>query len=172
VVRFASQYEFADALNAQGFIQTAAFDWQTALSPVELWRYDRPMTDGQPVAQFGDAVALLAWDSVRTGNTLTVRLWWTAERQPEHEYIVSVFALDANGALITQHDSPPLDGRASTLTWQPNGIYFDAHTLDLPAYDGETTLGLRVYRFTDATFTITETLPCGPDCDFVVLEAQ
>ena len=41
--------------------------------------------------------------------------------------------LDANGALVAQHDSEPVDGLRPTTNWSVNEIVEDRHAMVLPA---------------------------------------
>jgi hypothetical protein len=74
-----------------------------------------------------------------------------------------VFLLDAAGQVVTQHDSPPQDGRAQPSEWLPETLYFDAHRLDVPA--GEYQLGVRVYWSSDGTI-----VPTASGADYYVEE--
>ncbi|WP_119067025.1 glycosyltransferase family 39 protein [Aggregatilinea lenta] len=167
-------YDVRPDLEALGFVATApAITFEPFIGyPVELWRYDRP-PQASPRAVFGDVLALNRADIAARDGSVTVNLLWTAASVPEREITVSAFLLGADGALVVQHDSYPLEGRSPTSTWTPDALAFDSHTLDtseLPP--GTYTVGLKVYTF-DATFTFVDILPPDPcddaACEFVTL---
>jgi hypothetical protein len=86
--------------------------------------------------QEGDIFALqksAVHGQVARGKTITVTLWWTAERRPPADYSVSVFVLDSTGVLKAQHDGPPLNGEAQTSTWPIDRLQYDQHDLTLPS---------------------------------------
>ncbi|NDJ87495.1 MAG: glycosyltransferase family 39 protein, partial [Chloroflexi bacterium] len=56
IMRFASDTDIRPALHDLGFVDSGSFQWQTPLSPVDLWRLDRP-AEGL-VEVFGTEIAL------------------------------------------------------------------------------------------------------------------
>ncbi len=144
--------EYGRLIDRAGFQRTATL-WVDHLgTPLYSLRYDKPPPTG--IATFGDLFALRRFVAPQTaapGAAITVALWWTAGQPPPLDYSVSVFLLDAAGALVAQHDGPPLDGRAPTSTWPPGALQFDAHTVHLPPDlpPGSYTLGVKVYWYGD-----------------------
>lgn len=144
--------EYASLIEDAGFQRTAALSVDHQGTPIFSYRYDR--LNGDSLARFGDLFALqkiAAPTRATPGDTLRVMLWWVAEQTPPLDYSVSVFVLDKSGALVAQHDSSPLDGRAPTSTWLPGAPQFDAHRVTLPddLLPGSYQLGVKVYWYGD-----------------------
>ena len=104
------------------------------VASLTIWRYahaEKP----QPVeATFGDQIHLVSFaatDSLTSGQTLDVRLYWEALQPLEEDYIVFVHLLDSNGELAASHDGPPRDGKSPTSTWLPGDVIPDVHSVDL-----------------------------------------
>ncbi|MGQ9849036.1 MAG: glycosyltransferase family 39 protein [Aggregatilineaceae bacterium] len=164
--------EYGGLIAGAGFERTATLFVDHLGTPIYSYRYDRrPATT---LATFGDLFALhrfVAPDTLAPGGTVPVALWWTAAQPPPLDYSISVFLLDSAGALVAQHDGPPLDGRAPTSTWQPGALTFDLHRLTLPAHlpSGDYTLGVKVYWWGDG-----QPLPVQagiePPAPFVILK--
>lgn len=144
--------EYGELIDEAGFQRTATL-WVDHLgTPLYSLRYDK--LSSASAATFGDLFALRRFAVPQTaapGTAITVALWWTAEQPPPLDYSVSVFLLDAAGALVAQHDGPPLDGRAPTSTWQPGALQFDTHIVRLPTGlpPGPYTLGVKMYWYGD-----------------------
>ncbi|PJF20885.1 MAG: hypothetical protein CUN56_13910, partial [Phototrophicales bacterium] len=114
------------------FTQTGAFNWQTALSPITLIRYDRPPSSDNLVTWFADDdthLRLLDTQVHQTKSGISVNLWWSPSKDLDQNYSVSVFLLDDNGMLVGQHDSYPLNNYSPTAGWLADGLYFDSHYL-------------------------------------------
>lgn len=163
--------------NLTDFIQTGTFDWQTDLSPITLIRYDRPPIEDDFVTIFGGedaALRLVRAKTRQTASGVVVSLWWSPSVDLERNYSISTFLLDANGALVSQHDSYPLENYSPTASWQADSLYYDSHylsTADLP--NGRYQIGLSVYVFLDEAFTEIATLQpltCAIACDFITLD--
>ena len=172
VARFSSDYDLLPTLAAHGWQQTAALAFPTT-GPldVEVFRYDRP-PEPPPVAQFGEVMTLAHAEQSTHSETVTVNLLWEAATVPERAYTISAFLLDADGLLVAQNDQPPLNGRTPTTNWATDRPYFDSHALDVSTLaTGTYTVGVKVYTFTDASFSeIDVQLPDdGGDDDYVTL---
>ncbi len=108
--------------------------------------------DLQPpnVAQFNfdNKMELRGYATERTGDTLNVTLFWRASAAMARDYTVFVHLLDANGAVVAQHDGQPAwQLPIPTSTWQPGEILRDSHAITLPADlpSGEYQLRVGVY---------------------------
>jgi hypothetical protein len=123
-------------------------------SSLTIWRYahaEKP----QPVeATFGDRIRLVSFaaaESVASGQTLDVRLYWEAQQPLEEDYIVFVHLLDGNGELVAGHDGPPRDRESPTSTWLPGDVVPDVHHVelgdDIPA--GTYQLWVGIYTWPD-----------------------
>ncbi len=141
-----------------GFQRTAAPYVLHEGARLYSYRYDR-LTEAIFATYRDDTQAIFALrkfavqGDFKLGETLNVTLWWTAEIQPPLDYSVSVFVLNNDtGKLVTQHDGPPLDGKAQTSTWTPEHFQYDQHRLELPTGlpPGSYSLGVKVYYYATA----------------------
>lgn len=143
-----------DLIEAEGFVRTARLAYSHHGSPIFAFRYDRAAILDNLVAAYGDVITLHKIDmpaSARPGETIPVRLWWSAQTPPGVDYSVSVFLLDSSGALQAQNDSYPANGAAPTSGWTPSVLIFDGHSLPLPddLAPGEYTVGVKLYTYWD-----------------------
>ncbi|MBN1202499.1 MAG: glycosyltransferase family 39 protein [Anaerolineae bacterium] len=100
---------------------------------VQISLFERPDTAGDPLV-YGDLLALhdtLLAPTLAAGDPLHVDLWWAALEPLPLDYSVGVFVLDANGAVVAEHNGPP--GAVPTSQWVVGDLMFDRHTLALPA---------------------------------------
>lgn len=92
------------------------------------------LEDGQPIS-----IPLIR----RESDSVTVRLWWSADSPPPLDYSIGLYMIDTEtGTLITQLDSGPqlvsLDPMdfsklpSETSRWQLNQLYVEERTLNLP----------------------------------------
>ncbi len=89
-------------------------------------------------ATLGDAVRLVGYTLtpagiVHSGETLTVTLYWESSAPLGADLSVFTHVLDANGALVAQHDGPPLLGSAPTSTWRAGMVIPDPHPIVISA---------------------------------------
>jgi hypothetical protein len=83
--------------------------------------------------EFGDRIMLLGYDvELVEDNELGLVLYWQAERPLDQNWTVFVHVVDGAGALVTQLDSQPRDGRYPTSVWDPGEVVDDSLTLTLP----------------------------------------
>lgn len=92
----------------------------------------------------------------REGESLRVRLWWSADGMIDRDYSVGLYLFDSSGAMIAQIDSAPqltLPEGAPTETsrWQTGTVYVEERTLMIPypAARGTYRLALAVYGWWD-----------------------
>lgn len=91
-------------------------------------------------------ITLLGYDLARTGEALSITLYWKSERAMSQDFSVFIHLLDANGNLVAQHDSAPQNGNAPTSWWRPGDLIADGHELNIPKiFAGRYTLALGVY---------------------------
>ncbi len=83
----------------------------------------------EPVV-YGDLIELQGVGLAQDESGLGVTLWWEALGEPPGDYTVFVQALDANGQLIAQDDSPPNAGRSPTSIWRAGDRVRDSHRLE------------------------------------------
>lgn len=149
----AKKHDVLDALVAAGFVRTGTLAYEHHGNPIYAYRYDRADSFGTPPAEYGSVALRRAVlpEIARPGETVQALLWWSATEPPPSDYTVSVFLLDAAGALRAQHDGFPAGGGRPTSAWAPGEIVFDVHSLRLPAHlpPGEYTVGVKLYTWWD-----------------------
>ncbi len=144
--------EYGELIARAGFQRTAALSIDHAGTPLYSYRYDR--LDTTLAARFSDQLVLQrvhAPAQAAPGTALRVALWWIAQQPLPLDYSVSVFLLDEAGALVAQHDGPPLDGASPTSKWESGNLVFDQHHIRLPDTlpAGSYRLGVKVYWYGD-----------------------
>lgn len=90
----------------------------------------------QPVrSTVADVAQLIGYDvaPAKGEDAVDVTLYWFALRQTGENYKVFVHLLDANGAVIGQHDGDPVGGFTPTTRWKEAELTADTHRLALPA---------------------------------------
>ncbi|MCI0397616.1 MAG: glycosyltransferase family 39 protein [Chloroflexi bacterium] len=90
-------------------------------------------------ATFGEPplIRLLGYDlqtaQAKRGGALTLDLYWQALATVPVDYTVFVHLLDESGAIVSQRDVMPADGRFPTSLWFAGETVRDPHQLQLPA---------------------------------------
>jgi hypothetical protein len=102
---------------------------------------------------FGGQLGFRGADTVMSGDTLHVRLWWQNEAPIPLDYSISLQLVDEDGTLIAQSDGQISDyGReiVSTSQMTPGRVYVDERRLPVPpdTFD-ELSLQLLVYQSWD-----------------------
>ena len=104
-------------------------------------RHDLPNPDevapvGRLYVRLGSGLLLRGYDppssGARPGEAVRVTLYWEALSVPHEDYTAFVHLIDAQGRLVAQRDSYPLDGRHPTSLWQPGEVVRDRVELRLP----------------------------------------
>lgn len=109
----------------------------------------------QPVeAILGEQVRLVGYDLAGTpapGQTLTLTLYWQALRPVVEDYTIFVHLLGSDGALLAQHDAPPLDGLYPTSRWVAGDVFTQRVSLTIPpeARAGKYELLAGMYTYPD-----------------------
>jgi hypothetical protein len=123
-------------------------------------------------AMFGDSLRLVGYDlpggdTVQPGDTLPVSLLWEAIAPIPLDYTIGLFLVAADGSLVAQRDTFPMNYFEPTQAWRPGSLRRDNHALelpdDLPAGDYE--LWVAVYYWE----TPAERLPVDGAADHAVL---
>src|SRR5690606_37020370 len=85
--------------------------------------------------------------TLTAGEVYPFALRWTPLAPLTDTYQLSIQVLDANGVLVAQRDTPPLNGASPTTAWQPDSAYDDRIGVPLPADlpAGRYTVNLIVY---------------------------
>jgi len=86
-------------------------------------------------ADFGARIRLLGYDvgALQPGRPLDVTLYWQSLAELDEDYLVFVHVLDESGAIVTQVDEGPQQGRYPTSLWIAGEIVTGRHTLAMPA---------------------------------------
>jgi len=113
-----------------------ANDANTDMVSLGPWRVRTQRASSAPARQvnasLGEHITLRGYDVALT-ESLVVTLTWAATGVPPQESNVFVHLVDAEGALLAQHDGPPDQGRYPTQWWLRGDIIVDAHLLPLTA---------------------------------------
>jgi hypothetical protein len=101
---------------------------------------------------------------IRSGEPLTVTLYWQATGRPSGDYVVFIHLLDKSGAeatILAQDDRPPRYGRYPTSAWQAGEVIPDEHVLTIPSLNDARDIQLMAGMYHPATL---ERLPVsGPE---------
>lgn len=114
-----------------------------------------PASPAQPLMPpfvVGEAATLLGVDlepnvSIQAGDTLTLELYWQAQKTLATDYTAFVHLLGPDGQLIAQQDKQPLNGFLPTSQWRSGMIIPDRYELNVPvtASPGDYTLQVGLY---------------------------
>jgi hypothetical protein len=106
------------------------------------------------------------------GTTLRVELFWEVLGEMDQNYTVFVHALDANGALIGQHDGWPADAHRPTSVLPVGETFRDVHylTLNEAAVLSEITLQVGLYEAVSGE--IFQTMESGDYVEMPVFSEQ
>jgi hypothetical protein len=85
---------------------------------------------------------------VRSGEMITLTLYWQAKRRPHADYTVFVHVLDDAGQVVAQADRQPQGGAYPTSWWEAGDKVEDVAQIVLPVEiaDGEYQLVAGMYR--------------------------
>lgn len=114
-----------------GWLQS--LQWGCVLGEIEVSGV--PLPDG--AVNFEDKIALLSMEmpqmELTPGGQLPLMLHWQSLAPMSEDYTVFIQLLDAQGKLVTQIDSWPLQGTFPTSQWRAGQKVDDAYTLAIPA---------------------------------------
>lgn len=114
--------DFVYAINPYG--ENLVTSPQTVADPFWRERLPRPVE-----ADFAGRISLLAYE-VREGESrLSLVLYWRCLERMETDYTVFVHLLDAEGNILAQGDSPPVQGHYPTTAWVIGEMVRDEHPL-------------------------------------------
>jgi hypothetical protein len=82
-------------------------------------------------ARFGESIQLIALSPRWEDGRLKLALWWQASADVAADLTTFVHILNANGALIAQHDGVPNAGLSPTLIWRAGDVIKDEREIDL-----------------------------------------
>jgi hypothetical protein len=122
------------AFAPDGMQFTTNFVDRIKIAPSE---YTTPSIDHPLNYRFGDQIALIGYDLDRSvvnpGETVHLRLYWQALRQPAADYTVFAQARAADNRIVAQKDGPPQDGAYPTLFWDAGEVVLDDRVIEIPA---------------------------------------
>jgi hypothetical protein len=105
--------------------------------------FDAPALAHPLDIQFGESIKLLGWDiSDNQSTNRQLILYWQPLTLINQRYTVFVHVLDANGNLIAQRDSQPVNGARPTTSWLPPEAIADSYDLTLPEGAAAVRVGL------------------------------
>ena len=133
--------------------------WSVAFDGVTyVWVYGAPPEEpaaGGPEYEvdyrLGDRIRLqrvrLSSETLVPGGSLTVVLFWEADREVAGNYVVFCHLLSADGALVAQRDGPPVYGVRPTPGWRAGEVIEDSYQvfLDGDLAPGEYELSVGMY---------------------------
>jgi hypothetical protein len=73
---------------------------------------------------------------MRPGETLSLTLYWHAERKPANDYTVFVHLLNQEGQIVSQADGAPRSGAYPTSWWASGEDVVDVHHVSVPSQAG------------------------------------
>jgi len=115
--------DFAYEVNPYG--QALVTASQTVTAPFWRERLPRPAE-----ADFAGLISLLAYEVLEgEDGSLSLVLYWRCLERMEDDYTVFVHLLDAEGNIVAQGDSPPVQGHYPTTMWAVGEMVRDEHPL-------------------------------------------
>ncbi|MDH4209479.1 MAG: hypothetical protein OEV76_11440, partial [Anaerolineae bacterium] len=115
--------DFAYEVNPYG--QALVTAPQTVTDPFWRERLPRPVE-----ANLAGLVSLLAYEVLEgEDGSLSLVFYWHSLERMDKDYTVFVHLLDAEGAIVAQGDSPPVQGHYPTTMWTFGEIVRDEHPL-------------------------------------------
>ena len=125
--------------------------------------------------EMGEGIFFLGYDlpvtQLRSGQTLPLTLYWTAQRNISTSYTAFVHLLDENSMVRSQRDNIPVGGTRPTTGWAPGEIITDGYELSLPRQlsPGEYRLEIGLYEGRSGE-RLPVFFPEGPPGDHILLE--
>jgi hypothetical protein len=120
---YESGADFAYEVNPYGqALMTAP---ETVTDPFWRKRLPRPVE-----ADFAGLISLPAYEVLEgEDSNLSLVLYWRSLERMENDYTVFVHLLDAEGSIVAQGDSPPVQGHYPTTMWAVGEVVRDEHPL-------------------------------------------
>lgn len=124
--------------------------------------FEPPPVEITADAVFGDQIALYGYTLSEREEGFELMLVWRADGYIENDYTVFVHIVDADGSIVTQRDSMPMENGYPTTLWLPEEYVTDRYLFDttlssryklrIGLYDAQTGLRLPlVSQSTNAT---------------------
>jgi hypothetical protein len=120
---YESGADFAYEINPYG--QALVTVPETVTDPFWRERLPRPVE-----ADFAGLISLPAYEVLEgEDSNLSLVLYWRSLERMENDYTVFVHLLDAEGNIVAQGDSPPVQGHYPTTMWAVGEVVRDEHPL-------------------------------------------
>jgi len=106
----------------------------------------------EAVERVGDqAVPITRPLAAREGETIRLRLWWSADQAPARDYSVGVYVIGADGLPVAQSDSAPQTDPPETSRWASETFYTEERLIVLPnpLLPGDYPITMAVYGWWD-----------------------
>lgn len=103
---------------------------------IKPWPIMKELPDGTtPVndVQFGETIHLLGYDMVVKNELLTIKLYWSADRETAVDYDVFVHLGQPAAPPLAQSSGEPANWMRPVSSWRPDEIIEDVHTIPVPA---------------------------------------
>jgi len=110
---------------------------------------------------FDRGISLSGYDlssqRARTGDSLSLTLYWRAESQRSDNLSVFAHLVDGAGRPVAQHDGLPANGGFPTWIWEAGDTIVDRHQIDIPPdlAPGDYRLLVGLYNPTDGRRVLT-----------------
>jgi hypothetical protein len=91
--------------------------------------------------RLGDEIILLGYDLSET-DPATLTLFWRTDAPVRGEYRVFIHNLGADGQVVAQSDTGPMNGLYPTYAWLPDQIIADSHSIGLAESTRALAIGL------------------------------
>ena len=118
-------------------------------APVTIHSDGTAPTPARLLVPSGAEIALLGYKARPDEEGMELTFYWQANGEVETDYEVFLHLLDAEGEVITQADSPPVQGVYPTSMWEPGRLIGDVHSVTLPP--GSVPAAIRVGMYDLAT---------------------
>lgn len=121
----------------------------TYLGDIALYQFADPAGSAPQVTlddRFQGVARLSGLAVTRSGQTVTVTLFWQVLGRSKTNLHIFVHVLRPDGTVLAQHDGEPLGGTQHTSLWIPDTHLVDTYPISLPAgVDGRLRLEIGMY---------------------------
>ena len=124
------------------------------LTPITLNRPENvsPPANSIPVnLQFGESITLESYALITDADKVDLALYWQTDHELSEDYQIFVHVLNAEGYILTQADTTPVQGRYPTSQWRVGVTITDLHTILVEDLPDDFSIRLGMYRLPDAT---------------------
>jgi 4-amino-4-deoxy-L-arabinose transferase-like glycosyltransferase len=130
--------------------------------------FEPPPVEVMTGAIFGEQIALYGYTLTERDHGFEMMLVWRAETYIEREYTVFVHLVNADGTMVTQRDSMPMQNSYPTSLWLPDEYVTDRYLFD-SALSNRYNLRIGLYDAETGTRLPLLTQSSGAGSDFFVV---